>query len=211
MGLAFLITTENLQLLGERKVLKEAEYAALLDASQVIEAARAEARSIVAQGVRRAADNERKAYEEGLQRAKAESALQLVSQAIAAQRQLRALRASMAGIVVKAVGRFIAEADPAQLFETALLRVDALIRSEPFVSVRVAPAQEATLRAVLARLRDESNWQINVTVQADPALADGACVVHTGSGTLEVGIDAQLEAFRKAVELDAVGDGGEAR
>ncbi len=30
MGLAFLITTENLQLLSERKVLKEAEYAALL-------------------------------------------------------------------------------------------------------------------------------------------------------------------------------------
>ena len=33
MGLAFLITTENLQLLSERKVLKENEYAALLDAS----------------------------------------------------------------------------------------------------------------------------------------------------------------------------------
>ncbi|MEK7890358.1 HrpE/YscL family type III secretion apparatus protein, partial [Burkholderia contaminans] len=32
MGLAFLITSDNLQLLSERKVLKEREYAALLDA-----------------------------------------------------------------------------------------------------------------------------------------------------------------------------------
>jgi type III secretion protein L len=208
MGLAFLITTENLQLLGERKVLKEAEYAAVLDASQVVDAARAEARAIVARGVRQAADNERKAYEEGLQRARQEYSLQLVSEAMASQRQLRALRAAMAGIVVKAVGQFIAEADPAQLLEAALLRVDALIRSEPFVSVRVSPAQETTLRRVLAKLRDESNWQMNVTVQADPALADGACVVHTGSGTLEVGIDAQIEAFRKAVEHNALAEAG---
>jgi type III secretion protein L len=43
MGLAFLITSDNLQILSERKVLKEAEYSALLEASSVIDAARTEA------------------------------------------------------------------------------------------------------------------------------------------------------------------------
>ena len=42
MGLAFLISTDHLQLLSERKVFKEAEYAALLDAAAVLDAARAE-------------------------------------------------------------------------------------------------------------------------------------------------------------------------
>ena len=200
MGLAFLITSENLQLLSERKVLKEAEYAALLDASAVVAAARQEAHRIVQQAARQAEDSRRKGYEEGLQQAKAEYAQRLVSDSLASERQLRALRSSMAGIVVKAVGQFIAEADASELFEKALLRVDTLIRAEPFVTVRVAPAHEAPLRQALDRLRTEANWSTNVAVQADPALPHGACSVQTASGTIEIGLDAQLEAFRRAVE-----------
>ena len=56
------------------------------------------------------------------------------------------------------------------------------------------------MQQVLARLRDEANWQMNVAVQSDATLAEGSCVVHTASGTLELGIDAQLEAFRRAVQ-----------
>ena len=127
---------------------------------------------------------------------------------MAAERQLHSLRSAMAQIVVKAVGKFIADARPEALFEAALMRVDTLIRSEPFISVRVAPAQEASMREVLARLRDEAQWHMTVSVVADPALAIGACVVQTASGTLELGVDAQLEAFRRAVER---GDGAEAK
>jgi type III secretion protein L len=211
MGLAFLITTDTLQLLSERKVLKEAEYAALLDASQVVAAARGEARRIVERADIDAAEKEKKGYEEGLQRAKSEYAQRLVSETLAAQRQLLALRESMAGIVVKALGQFISDADPAEQFEAALRRVDSLIRQEPFVTVRVAANQEGAMRRVLDRLRDDARWTMNVAIQADPALAEGACVVHTASGTLEIGVDAQLEAFRKAVARVGVADAGAAR
>jgi len=200
MGLAFLITTENLQLLSERKVLKEAEYAALLDASRVIEEARAEAQRIVAEATQQADEHRRRGHEEGVRRAKAEYAQRLVSEAVASERQLRNLRSSMAGIVVKALGRFIVDADPAELFEAALLRVDALIRAEPFISIRVSPSQEATLRLVLAKLCGEAQWTMSISVQVDAALADGECVVQTGSGTLDIGVQAQLDAFRRAVE-----------
>ena len=200
MGLAFLITTENLQLLSERKVLKEAEYAALLDASAVIEAARAEAERIVAQARQEGQALQRQGYEDGLERARAEYAQQLISESMASERQLQALRASMAQIVMQAVQQFVLEVDPAELFEAALLRVDTLIRSEPFVAVRVAPAQEALMREVLGRLCDEQNWSMSVSVVSDPTLPDGGCIVQTASGTLELGVQAQLEAFRRAVE-----------
>ena len=205
MGLAFLITTENLQLLSERKVLKEAEYAALLDASALVETARHEARRIVQQAVQQAEESRRQGYEEGQRSARAEYAQRLVGDTLAAQRQLHALRTSMAQIVVKAVGQFIGEAEPAALFEAALLRVDTLVRNEPFITMRVVPAQEVALRQVLARLRSEANWGMNVTVMPDPSLAEGACVVQTASGTLEIGVNAQLEAFRRALERSGVG------
>lgn len=200
MGLAFVITTANLQLLSERKVLKQVEYAALLDASDVVDAARAEARSIVAQGTQQADDSRRTGYEEGLQQAQAEYAQRLVSQALAVEQQLYALRRAMAQIVVKAVGQFIADVEPQALFESALRRVDSLVRSEPYMAVRVAPGQEDAVRQALDRLRTEANWTMNVSLAADPALQPGACVVQTASGMLEIGMDAQLDAFRRAVE-----------
>ena len=204
MGLAFLITTENLQLLSERKVLKEAEYAALLSASDVVQAARKEARRIVQQAAQEAEERRRTGYEQGLQAAKAEYAQRLVAQAAASEGQLRQLRSAMAGIVVKAVGQFIAEVEPALLFEAALQRVDSLIRAEPFISIRVEPRSEAALRDVLDRLAAESEWAMNVSVQADSTLPAGGCVVQTSSGTLEIGIDAQLEAFRRSMERGGV-------
>jgi type III secretion protein L len=67
-----------------------------------------EARRIAKQAQQEAEASRKKGYEEGLQRAKAEYALQLVSDTVAAERQLHALRSAMAQIVVKAVGQFIA-------------------------------------------------------------------------------------------------------
>ena len=204
MGLAFLITTENLQLLSERKVLKENEYAALLDATAVVETARKEARRIGQQAMRDAEASRKKGYEDGEQRAKAEYAQQLVSETMAAERQLNGLRTAMARIIVKAVSQFIADADPVALFEAALLRVDTLIRSEPFITVRVAPAQERSMHEVLTRLHSGANWRMSVSLVPDAALPAGACVVQTASGTLEIGVDAQLEAFRRAIERSDV-------
>lgn len=199
MGLAFLITTDNLQLLSQRKVLKESEYAALLNASQLVAVAQEEAQRIAQRAEDDAAQSCREGYAEGLRQAKAEHAQQLVSDAMAAQQQLQALREAMAGIVVNAVGQFIAEADAAAQLEAALRRVDTLIRHETFITLRVAPSGEAAVNLALSRLVEQSPWAAKVTVQADATLAPGACSVHTGSGTLEIGLDAQLDAFRKAV------------
>jgi type III secretion protein L len=210
MGLAFLITTDNLQLLGERKVLKESEYAALLDATAVLDIARKEGRRLVEQAISQAQVKRREAYEEGLARAKAEYAEKLVALAADSQAQLQGLREVMAQLVVKAVGQFIAEADMNNLFEAALLRVDKLIRSEPYLSVRVSPKQEAKLRIVLAKLQGDANWTMNVSVQPDATLPDGDCVLKTASGTIEIGVNAQLEAFQRALRHGVFNGDGQA-
>jgi type III secretion protein L len=200
VGLAFLITSENLQLLSERKVLKESEYAALLDASAVLDTARKEARRLVQQAEHDAHEARRQGFEAGVEEARAEYAERLIAVAADSEAHLHGMREAMARLVAKAVTQFIADADPALLFEAALTRVDALIRTEPYVSVRVAPEQEATLRLVLAKLRGEAQWTMNVNVQADPTLPEGGCVLQTPSGTMEIGVEAQIEAFRRAIE-----------
>jgi type III secretion protein L len=199
VGLAFLITSEKLQLLSERKVLKESEYASLLDAAAVTESSNEEARRILREAQAQAEEMRRRGYEAGRAEARAEYAQRLLAVAEDSQAELRGLRDVMAQLVVKAVAQFAAEAEPARLFETALSRVDHLLRREPFVSIRVAPSEEAALRAVIDRLRESNAWSLGVVVQPDPQLARGSCVLQTPSGTLEIGIDAQIEALRRAV------------
>jgi type III secretion protein L len=199
VGLAFLITSEKLQLLSERKVLKEAEYASLMDAAAVLESSNEEARRIVREAQAQAEEMRRRGYEAGRAEARAEYAQRLLAVSANSQAELRGLREVMAQLVVKAVAQFAAEADPARLFETALARVDHLLRREPFVSIRVAPQEEPALRAVIERLRAENAWTLGVVVQPDPQLARGSCVLQTPSGTLEIGIDAQIDALRRAV------------
>lgn len=204
MGLAFLITTDRLQLLGERKVLKEAEYSALLDATAVVEAAREEAARLVAQGADDAVSARAEGRALGLREAQAEQAAATLGEALAAERQLVALRASMARIIVRAVEQCIDESEPRALFESALRRVDGLIRDQPFVTVRVAGADARAAREALDRLAADAEWVRRVSLVVEADQRRGACVVETAAGTLEIGVDAQLDAFRRAVARDGL-------
>lgn len=204
MGLAFLITSEHLLMLSERKVLKEAEYAAVLDASSVVEVAGEEARRILARSVDEAEAARKRGHAEGMERARAEQARQMVSEAVAAERQLQTLRTAMARIVAHAVEQFVAQADPADLLAAALQRVDALVREETFISVKVSPKQEVHLRRALERVAQDAGWAGRLVIVPDSSLGDEACVLQTPSGTLAIGIDAQIEAFRAAVERSGV-------
>ena len=200
MGLAFLITNENLQLMSGRKVLKSTEYKSLVDAAAVIEASRQEARRIVRTTTQRVEEARVQGYEEGVARARAEYSQRLMTDAMETERQLQTVRTSMAGIVVKAITQFLSSADPQALLEAALLKVEALIRAEPFVTITVAPQSEGVLLAALEHLRAQANWNLSVAVQADEDMTPGACLVQTASGSIEIGLDAQIEAVRKAIE-----------
>ena len=202
MGLAFLITSDRLQLLSERKVLKEAEYTTLLDAAGVIDAARAEAARIRDHAHEQARQDRARAFDEGLAQGRAAQTDRLLAGAQDSQYQLRALRDAMARLVTKAVAQIVAGADAARVYEAALAKVESLWRDESFVSVRVDPAREDALRHAIAALCERHGADLTVVVQADAELGDGACVMHTASGSLDLGLQAQLDALARAMQAD---------
>ena len=199
MGLAYLITSDRLQLLCERKVLKEAEYSSLLNSARLIETARAEAARITAAATEQAAKAKREGYAAGLREARAAHADRLLAVAADDQARLVRMREAMAKLVVKAVSQILADVDPVRLHETALQRVNELLRSEAQVVVRVAPGSEAALRAAVARLQERAGWTLNVAIQPDASLPAGGCVLVTAAGTLDIGIASQLDVLARAM------------
>lgn len=199
MGLAYLITSDRLQLLCERKVLKEAEYSALLDSARLIETARAEAARITAAATQQAVKARREGYVAGVREAKAAHADRLLSLADDDHARLARMRESMARLVVKAMSQILADVDPVRLYETALQRVQDLLRTEAQAVVRVAPAGEAAVRAAVARLNEASGRALTLSVQPDAALPAGGCVLVTAAGTLDIGIESQLDVLARAM------------
>ena len=200
MGLAFLITSDNLQILSERKVLKEAEYSALLEAGSVIDAARTEAARMERQARQLYEEKGRQGYQQGLLRAEEEYAERLCAAALGSAKTLRAMKSTMADIVVGAVKDMVSGIDPAQLFEAALRKVDLLVRDETFITVRVAPTQESAVRQVVAAIWVDRDAKQPIKIVADENLSEGACVIDTAAGVIEAGIESQIDALLRALD-----------
>jgi type III secretion protein L len=204
MGLAFLITSENLQILSERKVLKQSEYSALLDAGSLLSTAQAERQRILDEAQRGYERRLREGHAQGVQQGKREYAQQACGAALDAARTLDGLRDTIAGIVVKAVRTIVDESDPRALYETALRRIDALVRDEAFLVVRVAPACRDAVAAALQqvwpqRVASGAGAASPIRIVTDSRLNEEQCIVETPSGTLDVGLDAQIDALRAAI------------
>ncbi|WP_133645577.1 type III secretion system stator protein SctL [Paraburkholderia flava] len=212
MGLAFLITSDNLQLLSERKVLKEREYAALLDASAVIATAREEAERIVAAAQREFDARQAAGYEEGLRRAQQEYAARTYSQALSSAKTMESMKDAMAEIVVKAVRTIVGEMGTQRLYEAALARIMPLVRDEPFLIVHVAPGHREEMDDALAGAFAGQVRSQKIRVVEDAQLAARACMVETPSGRIDASLDLQIDALRQAIRREPfTGAGGPAR
>jgi type III secretion protein L len=206
MGLAFLITSENLQILSERKVLKQSEYSALLDAGSLLATAQTERQRILDEAQQGYERRLREGHAEGVEQGRREYAQQACGAALDAARTLDGLRDTIAGIVVKAVRAIVDESDPRTLYETALRRIDALVRDEAFLVVRVAPACRDAVAAALQQAWPQrmgtgagAGAASPVRIVTDSRLSEEQCIVETPSGTLDVGLDAQIDALRAAI------------
>jgi len=113
------------------------------------------------------------------------------------------LRQRVAGLVVSAVEKIVANEQPAALFARASDVVERIIEGSRTLQIRVHPQQrdaaaEAFSRAV-AQWRERGQL-VQLTVHADRALEPGACVCDTDIGSVDASLEVQLEAVRMAVD-----------
>lgn len=203
MGLAFLITSENLQILSERKVLRQHEYSALLDAGSLVASAQAERARILEEATRMFDEKRAQGHALGLEEGRRDYAQKACGAALDAARTLDALRETMARIVVKAVRQMVGPVDPRTLLEQSLRRVESLVREESLLVMRVPPAQCEAAAAALARAWPERAMAHKVRIAPDESLRDDQCVIETPSGAIDAGLDAQLDALAAAIRQRA--------
>lgn len=203
MGLAFLITAEHLHLLSERKVLKADEYGALLDANEVIGAAQREASRVRKDADRDAQQRLRDGYHKGWREAQAEHAKRHLAQAWANEHAVYVQREAMARLVVETLAQSLGELPPALRYEAVLRRLEVMWANEPVVTLWVAAGAREEAETALRRVLDGTRHAGQVHVMVDDTLSGDECRLQTAAGRVEMGLQAQIEALRRALQAPA--------
>ncbi|MCA8489311.1 type III secretion system stator protein SctL [Burkholderia arboris] len=183
------------------------------DARAELDAAREEARRIVAAGradadaLRDAARAEfasaaQRGFEEGTARGAADwlvNVAQAGSDARAAQERMRA---RMAEIVAVAVEQIVRSEGASALFERALSAVDRIVEGSTCLHIAVHPDDLDDARAAFDGLA--SRWRelgrpLPVTVAADRRLARGSCLCESDVGLIDASVSTQLRTMRAAI------------
>jgi type III secretion protein L len=142
-----------------------------------------------------------KGFAEGRSAGASEASRLVRDTTLAVDRYLAKLESEIGALALGVVRRVLGELDIADVVARAAARALAEFRQEKFVKVTVHPAAVDRVSTALAALAQEGGP--TVTVEPDPALDQGACIVTSDFAVVEASIEAQLRAF--ANDLRAAG------
>ncbi|CAI8693394.1 type III secretion system stator protein SctL [Burkholderia pyrrocinia] len=113
------------------------------------------------------------------------------------------LKQRIAGLVVSAVEKIVANEQPAALFARAGDVVERIIEGSRTLQVRVHPdehdAAVETFSHAVAQWRARGQ-PVQLTVHADRTLDPGACVCDTDIGSVDASLKVQIDAVRMAAD-----------
>ena len=137
------------------------------------------------------------AYDKGFAEGKSAGAIEagrlVRDTTLAVDRYLGKLESEIGALALGVVRRVLGELDIADVVARAAAQALSEFRQEKFVKVTVHPAAVDRVSMALAPLTQEGGP--SVTVESDPALDQGACIVTSDFAVVEASIEAQLQAF----------------
>ncbi len=195
----FRLAKSQLEFAENRAILPAREYAALVEAEGLIEAAREEAERI-----RREAEEEyvrRKAegYDTGLEMGKAEIAERMVEYMGRSAAYFSKVEGVLIDVVMRAARRVIGEFDQKEVVERVVKRALEATRNEGHVTVRVAPALADDLKSRIGNILGEFPRVEFLEVVADSRVPEGGCILETELGFVDASLETQFKAIEKAL------------
>ncbi len=203
-----LLNKEDFVLQSDRRVVKATDAATAASAAGIIAAAEEDARRI-REDAKVAFEMEKKrGYEKGLADGKMEIAMQKLDQVDQSVAFMEGVEKKMADVVLKALKSFVVEVgDREMVVQIVRKTMNAVIRTQRQVTLKVAPELVETVRARIAEFRAAYPTVETFDVVEDPRLKGPACVLETEAGVADASVDTQLAAIEKSLKKHIAGDG----
>lgn len=186
-------------LLPEGRIIKAAEYQAVLDGEAVIADAHRQAAEILAKAELEYAARKQQGYDDGLQEGRLEMAEKMLDTVASSVDFLSSLESRVVQLVTRVVRKILGDMQQPDRITAVVRNALAVARNETRVTLRVCPGD---LETVQDRLREimQPYPAINfLDVMADSRLRADGCVLETDIGVVDASLDVQLEAIEKSL------------
>ena len=179
-------------------------------ADEIVQAAIAGARQVERDAAKTADKLFEQAYANGRQAGIDEWSSALLKAARESQQQLRQQRERMARIVIAAVEKVVPLQDSQGIYRQVVRTLSKSMQAMRYVTVRVCPEEVVHAETALRDLAKGSALGKLIEVVADDRLTQGACLVESDQGIIDLSLDSQLKALRKAIGKTVAYDSAEA-
>ena len=196
-----LIDKPDFKLVSDRRVVKATDVATIHSADEIIAAAEADAARIREEAKTAFEAEKKRGYEDGLQEGKMEIAMMKLDQVDQSVAFMEGVEQKMAAIVMKALKSIVVEiGDKEMVVQIVRKTMNAVIRTQRNVVLKVAPEMAETVRARVSELRMAYPTVETFDVVEDPRLKGAACVLETEAGVADASVETQLAAIEKSLK-----------
>ena len=204
-----LVNKQNLTLASDRRLVKAAEVATVRSAEEIIATAEAEAARIREEAKAAFEEEKKKGYAKGLADGKLEISMQKLDLIDSSVAFMESVEDKMADVVLKALKSCVVEiGDKEMVVQIVRKTMNAVIRTQRQVTLKVAPEMVETVRARVAELKADYPTVETLDVVEDPRLKGAACVLETEAGVADASVDTQIAAIEKSIQKHIKNHGG---
>ena len=204
-----LVNKQNLTLASDRRLVKAAEVATVRSAEEIIATAEAEAARIREEAKAAFEEEKKKGYAKGLADGKLEISMQKLDLIDSSVAFMESVEDKMADVVLKALRSCVVEiGDKEMVVQIVRKTMNAVIRTQRQVTLKVAPEMVDVVRARVAELKSAYTTIETLDVVEDPRLKGTACVLETEAGVAEASVETQIAAIEKSIQRHIKNRGG---
>ena len=196
-----LVNKQNLTLASDRRLVKAAEVATVRSAEEIIATAEAEAARIREEAKAAFEEEKKKGYAKGLADGKLEISMQKLDLIDSSVAFMESVEDKMADVVLKALRSCVVEiGDKEMVIQIVRKTMNAVIRTQRQVTLKVAPEMVEVVRARVAELKAAYSTIETFDVVEDPRLKGTACLLETEAGVAEASAETQIAAIEKSIQ-----------
>ena len=204
-----LVNKQNLTLASDRRLVKAAEVATVRSAEEIISTAEAEAARIREEAKAAFEEEKKKGYAKGLADGKLEISMQKLDLLDSSVSFMESVEDKMADVVLKALRSCVVEiGDKEMVIQIVRKTMNAVIRTQRQVTLKVAPEMVEVVRARVAELKAAYTTIETLDVVEDPRLKGTACLLETEAGVAEASAETQIAAIEKSIQKHIKNHGG---
>ena len=201
-----LLKKNDFALATDRRLVKATDVATVRTAEEIVTAAEAEAARIREDAKAAFEAEKKRGYEEGLRNGKMEIAMQKLEQVDQSVAFMESVERKMADVVMKALRSFVVEVGDKELvLQVVRKTMNAVIRTQRQVLLKVAPEMVETVRARISELRLAYPTVETFDVVEDPRLKGAACILETEAGVADASVETQLASIEKSLRKHVAG------